>query len=353
MTTTKTPETGTPQTPRPPHRDRSRRTARRVIAGVGITGLAVGAALAAGGVHLASTNSFPGHAASTPTTNCAANPSACGYPDATNTGVPSGMKLQTVGTGAGQVSSGPGWHFDSRGWVEVNGAGATLTGLYIPYNLDITASNVTIKNDQVVTSGQSSVGISVRHTSGVTLENNTITGTNATSGRVMAGIKDMYNDSSGLQVLNNNIYDAGVGVQIESGLIQGNYIHDMGYIKGDHIDGINSDGGVTGQLTINHNTVFDQMNQTTAVGLFEDFGVQANRTISNNLLAGGSYAIYAGQNSGGLTTSNITITGNRFATQYFPQSGQYGPVAAYNPSTTTWSGNVWDSTGATVPAPGS
>ncbi len=278
-------------------------------------------------------------------------PSKCGFPDATNAGVPAGMALRTVGTGPGQVSSGHGWRFDPPGWVEVNGSGATVSGLYIPGNLDITASNVTIKDDRVVASGASSFGISIRHTSGVTVEDCTISGRNGGSGRLLAGLKDMYNDSIRLRVLDNNIYDVSAGVQIESGLIQGNYIHEMGYVSGDHLDGTNSDGGVTGLLTIRHNTIFDQRNQTTAVGLFEDFGVQSNRVVTDNLLAGGSYTIYAGQNHGGLTTSKIIITNNRISNLYFPQGGEYGPVADFNSATTTWTGNVWDATGTTIPAP--
>ncbi len=38
--------------------------------------------------------------------NCGPSPHRCGYPDATNTGVPKGMALRSV---PGQVSSGPGW----------------------------------------------------------------------------------------------------------------------------------------------------------------------------------------------------------------------------------------------------
>jgi hypothetical protein len=289
--------------------------------------------------------------ASAPRLNCAANPGTCGFPDATNTGVPTGTSLKTVGTGAGQVSSGPGWTLNPGGWVEVSAANTVLSGLSIPYTVDVTASNVTIKDDQIVTGGPVSFGVSIRHTSGVTVEDNTISGTNASSGRLQVGVKDIYGDSTGLQVLNNNFSQTGVGVQIESGLIQGNYIHNMGFIAGDHIDGINSDGGVTATLTINHNTIFDQINQTDAIGLFEDFGVQANRVVSDNLLAGGSYAIYAGQNAGGPATHGITITNNRISDIYFPHGGQYGPVAAYNSATTTWTGNTWDATGQTIPAP--
>jgi hypothetical protein len=143
------------------------------------------------------------------------------------------------------------------------------------------------------------------------------------------------------------------GVQVESGLIQGNYIHAPGYLAGDHINGITSNGGGTGQLTITGNTILNSMNQTDAIGLFEDFGKQANRLITGNLLGGGSYPIYAGQNVGGTATSGIVVTNNRISTMYFPGGGQYGPVSGFNASGTgnTWSGNVWDGTGAAVPAP--
>ena len=255
------------------------------------------------------------------------------------------MKLKTV---PGQVSSGPGWHFNPGGAVDVTGNGAVLSGLYIPYTLNIAASNVTVKDVKVETSGQSSFGIAVRHTSGVTIENSTISGVNAGAGRVMAGIKDIYSDSAGLAVLDNDISEASTGVQMESGLIQGNYIHDMGYIAGDHLDGVHSTGGVTAALTIEHNTILNNFGQTGAVVLTEDFGVQANRVVTDNLLAGGGYAIYAGQNSGGQPVSNIRVTNNRFGDLYYRQAGQYGAVADFNPAGTAWSGNVWDSSGRVV-----
>src|SRR6266851_8418321 len=88
--------------------------------------------------------------------NCTAVPSACGYPDATNSGVPAGTTLLAV---PGQVSSGPGWHYVTSGYVAVTGAGAVLSGLYIPYNVDITASGVTIKNSRIVTSGSFAVSL--------------------------------------------------------------------------------------------------------------------------------------------------------------------------------------------------
>src|ERR1700746_3940916 len=105
----------------------------------------------------------------TPTpANCSSAPHLCGFPDATNSGVPASMraKLRSV---PGQVSSGPGWHYDPSGSVEVDGNGAVLKGLSIPYNVDVTASNVTIEDDVIVNSGES-FGVSVRHSHNVTVK---------------------------------------------------------------------------------------------------------------------------------------------------------------------------------------
>jgi hypothetical protein len=273
---------------------------------------------------------------------------AASYPNASTAGVPAGTQLTAV---PGQATSGPGWSWKSAGYVQVTGDGAVLSNLSVAGNINVAASNVTIKDVKVVNSGADSMGISLRHTSNVTIENSTIAGSDASSGRLMVGVKDVYGDDTGTQVLDDNIYQTGTGVQIYQGLIQGNYIHDLGFIAGDHVNGVTTNGG-TSQLTIEHNTILNPYNQTDAVGLFEDFGVVANVTIDNNLLGGGGYSIYGGNGSMG-TPYNIKVTNNRFSTTVWPNGGLYGPVAYFNSSASgdVWSGNVWDSTGQTIPAP--
>jgi hypothetical protein len=294
---------------------------------------------------------FPGAmsgAAAATATNCVATPSSCGYPDATNTGVTAGTKLLSVPS---QVSSGPGWAYNSGGWVEVSGNGATLSGLSISCDLDISASNVTINNVKVLASGN--FGISLRDTANVTIENSTIAGANATSGRVDVAIDDINGDTTGTVIKDNNVYNARTGVMLSAGLIQGNYIHSPGYISGDHTNGI-YDNGSTTALTINDNTVFNSRNETDAITLEADSSGQtvANKTIENNFLAGGTYAIYAGDSQDN-TTSNIVVTNNRFGQQYYSTSGVYGPVAYFSATGTgnTWTGNIWDTTGQTVLEP--
>jgi hypothetical protein len=278
--------------------------------------------------------------------NCGADPHTCGYPDATNTGPPPGMKLLTV---PGQVSHGPGWHYDSSGLVVVDRNGTVLQGLSIPYNVDVTASNVTIR-DVRISAGGADFGVSLRHTSGVMIEHSTISGQNSTSGRVNYAIDDVYGDSTGMVIKNDNISAFRTAIQISTGLVTGNYIHDPGYIDGDHTNGIYV-GGTTQPLTISHNTIFNNLGQTDTINLDATSSGQqvANTIIENNLLAGGGYSIYGG-NALNASTSNIVIKNNRFSAIFYSQSGQYGYLDEFDPAApgNVWSGNIWDATGGPV-----
>jgi hypothetical protein len=114
------------------------------------------------------------------------------------------------------------------------------------------------------------------------------------------------------------------------------------------VNGTTSNGGNTSPLTISHNTILNNMSQTDAVSLFQDNGPQANRVITGNLLAGGSYTLYAGSLPGS-PASNIQVTGNVFSPAYYPRSGSVGPVAYYTPGNgNVWSANTWDNTGKAV-----
>jgi hypothetical protein len=272
---------------------------------------------------------------------CAAAPDACGFPDAANTGVAAGTALKAVPT---RVSSGSGWSYVSNGsssYVKVSGNGASLSDLYIPCSLEISASNVTINDVRVITNGY--FGISLRNTANVTIENSTIAGRNTTSGRVDSAIDDIYGDSTGTIIKNDNIYDFRTGIMLSAGLIRGNYVHQPGFIIGDHTNGIYVDGS-NRSLAIIDNTVINPLEQTDAIILAASGAGQtlANKTIEGNLVAGGCYAIYAGANQGN-TTSHIVIKNNWFSQRYYDRGGLYGPATGFDPSGTgnVWSGNVW------------
>jgi Right handed beta helix region len=248
-----------------------------------------------------------------------------------------------------QVASGRGWSWvAANDEVEVTGNGASLANLAIAGTLDIMASHVTV-DDVKVTSG-SSFGVSLRHTAGVTIENSTITGQNTAAGRVSAAICDVYGDSSGMVIRNDNISYFKTAIQVTTGRITGNYIHNPGYVPGDHTNGI-LDAGTTQPLTITHNTILISLGQTDAISLDATGSSQrvANKVIRDNLLGGGSYTIYGGTSHGN-ATSHITISGNVFSQEFFPSSGQFGAAAYFSPqgAGNTWARNTWDTTGQDI-----
>ena len=97
-------------------------------------------------------------------TDCAASPHACGFPDATSTG-PRVASLRSV---PGQVSSGPGWSW-SNGGVEISGAGTVFAGFAVQGTVNVTASDVTVRDDAITVTGDS-FGVAIRHASGTTIE---------------------------------------------------------------------------------------------------------------------------------------------------------------------------------------
>jgi hypothetical protein len=301
-----------------------------------------GTAVLAGHLRLTSTHEAPPSGAVQVPSDCITVPHACGFPDATDTGVPRGTALRQV---PGQVSSGPGWYYNAKaGGVVVTANGTVLSGLYIPCDLIIEASGVTVQDVQVVTGGY--FGISLRHTAGVTIENSTISGQNLTSGRIDSAVDDVYGDSTGIVIRNDNISHFRTGVQISTGLIADNYIHDPGYIRGDHTNGIYV-AGTTEPLTIYGNTIFNNLGQTDDISLDAANSGQdvANKIVVDNMLVGGGYSIYGG-GARHDRTSNIVIEYNEFGRLYYPKGGRYGPVAYFNlrQAGNVWSGNVWSGT---------
>lgn len=280
-------------------------------------------------------------AVSGPKLHCVQRPSQCGFPDATNTGVNPTAVLKQVPQ---QVSSGSGWHWDTRGWVVIDEPEAVFSGFDVAAPVNVDANDVVIRGNRLHPTGNV-WAVGLNHVQRAQIVGNTI-GVVGARPRIEVGVKDVYGDAGGTQVIRNNIANTSTGVQIHEGLIEGNYIHDMGLQKGDHINGITTNGGGSTLLTIRRNTVLNQFSQTDAVSLFQDFGLQVNRVITGNLLAGGDYAIYAGgEGSFGLSRS-IVITNNRISRIFFPNGGYWGPLAKFDQDGpgNVWANNVWDDT---------
>ena len=266
--------------------------------------------------------------------------------------------LTTVGPGSGQVSSGTGWHYDSRGWVEVPAPCATSTGLSIPYNVDITASNVTLDDDDIVTSGRTLSASASGTPAGDTIENSTISGPRRRRRlRRSPRSPDVYGDSTSHDRQERQHlrlpHRRPDGQRLASP--EGNYIHDPGYIAGDHTDGINSAGGST---VPTHHQGQHRLRSASARPTPSAYSrtSESRPTASSPTTcgAGGSYAIYAGQNTGGPEDQQHHHHRQPDQQHLLPArqaSARACRVAAFNAATTTWTGNVWAATGRAIPAP--
>lgn len=313
----------------------------RVLASGGFTSITVSGALVNNGAVIGSDPAaydgrfiqFGSGPTSAPTTtptpasqgnNCAPHPSACGFPDASNTGVPPGTSLAPA-----------------EG-ITITQAGAVVQNLKITGCIDVKASNVTIKNVEVISGVSGSFCIFIESgISGTLIEDSTIHGQDSGNNSVEYAIRDWGN---GTKVLRVNMYWCTECIQSGGATVQDSYIHDIATIKGAHYEDFYDGGGAPGGLNLQHNTLFNQQSQTAVMYSAADSGPVQNLTINNNLIAGGGYSIYGGNGTG------IKITNNRFSTIFFPKVGQYG-VAAYFDSSASGniaSGNVEDDTGASL-----
>jgi hypothetical protein len=273
----------------------------------------------------------------------------CGFPDTTNTGPVPGTVPRRVPEDitSPDATTGRGWHWDALNQVLVADTPGAVVQSVDTGNISITADGVLVQDSRLEVA-HDGMGVEIRHAQNAVVQRNLIFG-DVGPNRMLVGVKDVYSDAFGTRVTANNIYGWSTGVQIYRGLIADNYIHDPGYQAGDHLNGTTSNG-FGEPLTIRHNTVFNSYGQTDAISLFEDFGTEANRVIDGNLVAGGGYCIYGGQNAGGPAAHDIAITNNHFSRMYFPGCGGYGPVAAWplrGPGG-VFTGNVWDDTGRPV-----
>ncbi len=266
-------------------------------------------------------------------TNCIKVPSACGYPDSTNTGVPAGTTLKS------QTNN-----------ITVTTPGTTIKDVALEGSISVEANNTTIEDTDVTvngtqTCGESCGGRGIWIKPGVT---GTLIQNVACHGGALSGVNVtqycvMSNDSATTikQLYAYNCTECLAGPMN----LSNSFINESNAtIPQEHYEDIYYGGGA-GPLIVNHNTMLNQQGQTAVVFASVDFGNQTTLTITNNLMAGGGYTIYGGgSGSGGKVVGPVTITGNRFSREFYPNGGSYGVAAYMNEAVTSWSGNVWDET---------
>jgi hypothetical protein len=245
-------------------------------------------------------------------TDCVTSPHACGFPDATNTGA----------SCSALAPSGP---------VTVTSNGAVVEGKNISGSVTVRASDVTIRNDCITSSGIYPVHfVSGSH---LTVEDTTITGTGHGCDRAVEPA------GNGAVMDRLNVSGCEDGIQMyDHDVLENSYIHDLAFTSSSHNDGVQQNGGRDD--VVRHNTIFNPHNQTSCVNFTTDFGGISGITITGNLLNGGNYTVYSRSGGNGDPTG-VSVTGNQFG-----GADVYGLLS--DDGSVTWSGNVSDATGQTI-----
>jgi len=287
--------------------------------------------------------------------DCFQHPNVCGYPDPTNTGVPPGTPLKSY-----------------EGDLRVTSPGAVISDVSVQGTVEILASDVTIKDSEVTTTqGNEGHNIWIGPGAGnVVIQDTTLRGADAHANAVQYSIQnsgDTTNKGIGLDMYNCTECWAGPGTLLDS------YAIANGVVAGAHYESIYYGGG-GGSLVADHDTLLNPHDQTADVFTKTDFGDVAMVSITNNLMAGGGYMIYGGEDgSPSGVVGPVTVTDNRFARclgarvadrggghycaggadphGYWPDGGQYGIAGDFNDAVTTWKDNYWDDDGSPVANP--
>ena len=264
------------------------------------------------------------------------------WPDCATSGVPRDARLKP-----------------ESGELTIRKNGTVINHVNLAGSIDIYANNVTIENSNILSSGY--WGIYQRPGySGLNILNNTVTGNvgrGPDSGGEDIGVWAQGDD---ITIARNNISEFGGNLNAGTGNIYGNYLHDEQAFGSTGIGGCNPLPHPIGRcynhsdafgidagrgIDLHDNTILEARipGATSAVELDDDLGVISDVRVTGNFIAGGDYCTYAGSNPDSSPSAHIIYQNNYFSTLYYPNCGQYGPVAYWNPAGegSVWSGNYW------------
>lgn len=250
--------------------------------------------------------------------NCMPQPSACGFPDATNTGVPPGTPLTR-----------------RDGTVVLNTPGMTFSNVELHGNIEVRAPNVTIEKVRVVCD----CWYPIRADGSDAARNTLIRDVEIDFQGFESGKGIAFRDYTAQRVWFHNGMDCahfGSNVTITDSFCDLTKIPPGSEA---HPDGFQHAGARN--VVIRHNTIRNPNSQTAAILLPTD-ETSNNIVVDNNLMSGGGWTLYCGRSG----AEQETISNNRFSREFWPKGGYWGPMSSCEQAQR--SGNVWDDTGARI-----
>jgi Bacterial TSP3 repeat len=235
-----------------------------------------------------------------------------GYPDETNTGVPTGTSLTP-----------------RSGTVTVSTNNTVLNAISTSDCVVVTGYGVTIKSSKVgcvIVDGAAADPANPR----LTIQDTEIV---CPIGSWNTGIR--FNNFNAIRV---NIHGCENGLDIGNHVtIRDSYIHDLATGPELHTDGIQSDDG--SNSTIEHNTIYGANTSAVNINYDPDGTHTHDLLVKDNVLAGGGWTLYCPLPP----TTNVQILDNQFSTVFSPKVGEYGPATGC--AGEIQSGNVYHETG--------
>jgi hypothetical protein len=225
----------------------------------------------------------------------------------------------------------------ARGSISTTHDGQIIENVHVTGTIEVRHKNVIIRNFKL--SATSSWGIRVYENgvASVTIEDGDLSGSSA--GALVYGVN--------YTARRLNVHHAGGdGFKAEGNVVIENcWIHDLGFSKGSHADGIQVQKG--SNFIFRNNNIEVQINANNggedpnaAIFLGPAFGPIDNVLIEGNWMNGGNYTIYSNG------CSNVVIRNNLFGRNY-----RYGTISVHQhaSSPVVWENNKWEDTGALIP----
>jgi len=256
------------------------------------------------------------------------------YPDDTNTGVPAGTTLTPF-----------------TGTYRITVDGTTVDAMNISGCVEIRANNVTIKRTKIQGCGGTYVIDNYASAQGggtnLLIVDSTIICSGSAGGSTAVAQQDYT-----LRRVNISRCENGIWMEVRA-TIEDSFIHNLicyNSATDPHIDGVQIATRAT-NILIQHNRIYGDCDGATAgqggnSAVFANGNPsgESNVTVTNNILAGGTYTLYC--NQGGKGINNI-YSNNRFSTIFRPNVGVYGPWDQCSDETIV--GNVYNETGQLLP----